>query len=107
MHLKRVSRFAIAIGPLLNSQSSLNVNRPTLGKVLRCSLCLTTPKRYLKPSDLLLPLAGFVFAPLVRRHSKATHRSALGRVAQFRIAAQVAHENNLVERHEEPLCVQG
>src|SRR5687768_4419172 len=77
VNFKGVTRLSIAIGPLFNSQATLDVHRASFSEVLRGSLGLPSPKRYTKPRGLILHLSGFVFTTFVRSHAKAANRSAL------------------------------
>jgi class 3 adenylate cyclase len=104
--LQGVSRLSVAVSPLFHPQAAFDVHRFAPRKVLRCSLRLSPPERHTKPGGNIIVLAGVaVFSSLVSGQTEAANRRALRRIAQLRIATEVADQGNFVERHLRPPVV--
>jgi hypothetical protein len=99
MNLKGISLLTIAISPFFNAQPALYVNGTPFGQVLRGRLRLSSPEGHAKPSGGVLHLTSAIFSPLVRGDGEATDGGTLRRIAQLRVASQIAYDGNLIERH--------
>src|SRR2546423_10326949 len=81
--LKRVARLAVAVSPLLDVESSLDVDAPPLRQILRDVLGLPAPRVDAEPGGDVLLLASLVPAPLVRGDGEMTDLRPLRRVTVF------------------------
>src|SRR5688572_1028320 len=97
LHFSRISLVAVLVVPLTGLQAPLDVDLLALGQVLLQALCLLAPENDAVPLCLLLLLIVAVVPDLRRREIECGDGGAAGRIAELRIATEVADEDNLVD----------
>ena len=97
--LRGVPLLAVLVFPLAGLDAALDVDLGALAQVLRGELRLLAPGDDAEPLGLFLPLALLVLVVAVDGDRELGDRLTAGRVAHLRIAAQVADDHALVERH--------
>lgn len=101
LNVERVSVIVVAVGPLLDPQTSLDVNDGAFGQVFCRVLGLLSPESDLEPGGNVLQFAGFISSLFVGRHREAAYGDALRGVTEIGVFAQVANDGDLIERHSE------
>ena len=96
LDLSGVALVAVLVVPLARLQTALDVDLFALGQVLLQALRLLAPEHDAVPLGLFLTLIVAVVPDLGRRQIERGHRRAAWRVAQLRVATQIADENHLV-----------
>src|SRR5579863_8989887 len=83
--------------PLVELEAAFHEEWAAFFHVLADDLGLAAKGLHVNKRHLFLGLAGFALPGAVQSHADLGHRRAFGRVAQFRVAGQVAREDDFVE----------
>ena len=90
---------AVLVGVATGTQAAFNVNRAAFVQVLLSNLCLTAEEDDAVPFGFFLQFALAVFvAARGGDDDVADRRAAVGGVAGFRFSAEVADQNDFVDR---------
>src|ERR1044071_921969 len=82
-----------------SADAALDINLPALGQILAAGLGLLAPDDDVVPLGSFLPFAVPVVPLLGSGDGKIRHRAARLRVANFGIFAEIAHQDDFVDRH--------
>src|SRR5207237_1380280 len=91
-----VALVAVLVVPLAGLEAPLNVDLLALGEIFRQRFRGLSPEHDAVPFGLFLLLARLVVPHLGRSHVERGHGGASGRVPQFCVAPEIAHEDDLV-----------
>ena len=89
--------FLAVLFPGVEFQSPLDQHRRTFAEVFAGDLRLTGPEGHVDEGRFFDPVAIGSLAAVVDRQPDFGHRRAGRDVAQFRVAGDIAHENNTIE----------
>src|SRR5665213_1475606 len=96
-NLRRVPLVAVLVVPLPGLQPSLDVNLLPLGEVFGERFGRLAPQHHAVPFGFFLALAALVVPHLGRGHVDGGDGRAAWRVAQFRVAPEIAYQNDFVD----------
>lgn len=97
--LERLAIVAVAVRPILDTQTALDIDLPSLRQIFSRIFGLLTPQRYLEPCGYVLKLAGLVLLSLIGGERKAANGIALRRIAKLRVFSKISDQNYFVKGH--------
>ena len=100
-HLMLAAFLAVLAFPAAPLQASLNERRSAFTQKLAGRFSLATEDNDIHKADVFPALIALPRAS-VRRHTKGRHRGTVGRIAQFRIAREIAEQDDFVEACHTP-----
>ena len=87
-------------------QSTFDQYRTTFGQILTRDFRRTSPQRHIDKRDFFLALIGLAIGPLaVHSETDVADCRPAGNVAHFRVAGQIANQNDFIERGHKKLRV--
>src|SRR5262249_7724559 len=91
-----LSLHAVLVGVFVSLQSAFDVHLFAFHQIFGQRLRLFAPQVDVVPLGAFLPLSVLVVPRFGRGDAEFRHRRAAGGVAELRIAAEIAHQNDLV-----------
>src|SRR5204863_6870580 len=101
-HARRLALVAVLVRVFVSLEPALDVYLLSFDQIAGQRFGLLAPQIDVVPLGAFLPLARFVVPDFRRRHAEFRHGGAARRIAQLRVAPEIADQNDLVDASHRP-----